>query len=152
MRYLPVVISMLVFAACSTAPPRPNEPPAASSAQALAPGAQKASVDSAVQFLLTAAATDFHTHGPSGPLSFRDVRIGHVLTSSGHAQYRMCGQYLQLQGGEKAGWMPFATIRTSDYEHVIGGSSAAYCQDSSFTLDDVGDLSSSLQSRFDSLR
>ena len=105
-----------------------------------------------VQFLLTAAATDFHTHRSAGPVRFRDVRIGHVLTPSGEKEYRLCGQFLPAQEADKAGWTPFATIKTSDYEQYVGAQAAGFCQDSSVIWDNVDDLSSSLQSRLDSLR
>jgi hypothetical protein len=47
---------------------------------------------------------------------------------------------------------PFVTIKTSGYEQYIGAQAAGFCQDSSVTRDQLGDLSSSLQSRLDSLR
>jgi hypothetical protein len=142
MRYLAVLFATLVLAACSTAPIKRSE----SQTDEL----QKASIDSVVQFLLTAAATDFHTHRPPDPVRFRDVRLGHVMTPSGEKQYRLCGQFLAAQEGGKAEWMPFATIKTSDYEQWIGAT--GFCQGSSIIWDNVGDLSSSLQSRLDSLR
>jgi hypothetical protein len=105
-----------------------------------------------VQFLLTAAATDFHTHRSPGPARFRDVRIGHVLTPSGEMEYRLCGQFLPTQDAGKVEWTPFATIKTSDYEQYVGAQAAGFCQDFSVIWDDVDDLSSSLQNRLDSLR
>lgn len=112
----------------------------------------KASIDPVVQFLLTAAATDFHTHRQSDPVRFRDVRIGHVMTPSGAEQYMLCGEFLPEQEGGKAEWMPFATIKTSGYEQWNGAQAAGFCQHSSVIWDKEGDLSSSLQSRLDSLR
>ena len=109
-------------------------------------------MDSVVQFLLTAAATDFHTHRPPDPLRFRDVRIGHLMTASGQGSYLLCGQFLAAQEGGKADWTPFVTIKTSGYEQWIGGQATGFCQGSSVEWDKVGDLSSSLQSRLDSLR
>lgn len=132
MRYLPILFATLILAACSTAP--------------------VTNIDSVVQFLLTAAASDFHVHGPSGPVRFRDVRVGHVMSPGAGIQYRLCGQFLQAQEEGKSRWMPFATIKTSGYEQWIGAQAAGWCQDSSVTWDKVGDLSSSLQNRLDSLR
>ncbi len=113
---------------------------------------EEGSMDSIVQFLINAAATDFHDHGPSGPLRFRDVRIGHVLTGDAENSYRLCDQFVQTQVGAKSQWTPFVTIKTSGYEQYIGSQAASFCQDSSFVWDTVDDLTSSLQSRFDSLR
>lgn len=152
MRYLAVLFATLVLGACSTSPVPRSESPAVSPTLVLTPEPQKASIDPVIQFLLTAAATDFHTHRPPDPVGFRDVRIGHVMTSSGEAQYMLCGQFLPAQQGGKAEWMPFATIKTSDYEQWIGAQAAAWCQGSSVIWDNAGDLSSSLQSRLDSLK
>jgi len=150
MRYLEILFATLAVAACGTAPVPRGESPAVSPTQVLAPELQKAPADSVVQFLLTAAATDFHTHRPPDPVRFRDVRIGHVMTPSGEEQYMLCGQFLPAQEGGKAEWIPFTTIKTSGYEQWIGAT--AFCQGSSVTWDKVGDLSSALQSRLDSLR
>ena len=152
MRYLAVLFATLILAACSTAPVTRSESQSVSPTKVPAPEPQKASLDSVVQFLLTAAATDFHTHRPPDPVSFRDVRIGHVTAPSGEEQYRLCGQFLPAQEGGKAEWTPFATIKTSGYEQLIGAQAAGFCQGSSVIWDKVGDLSSSLKSRLDSLR
>jgi hypothetical protein len=74
------------------------------------------------------------------------------MTPSGEEQYMLCGQFLPAQEAGKAEWTPFATIKTSGYEQWIGAQAARFCQDSSVIWDKVDDLSSSLQSRLDSLR
>lgn len=119
-RPLAILFATLGLAACGRAPVTRSGSVAASSTQGVAPASplhaeQRAPMDSVVQFLLTAAATDFHTHRPPDPVRFRDVRLGHVMFA-GRA-------------------------------HAAG-----YCQDSSIIWDEVGDLSSSLQSRLESLR
>jgi len=152
MRYLAILFTTLCLAACRTALVTRSESEAVRPGQVLAPELQQASLDSAVQFLLTAAATDFHTHRPPDPVRFRDVRIGHVMTPGGEEQYMLCGQFLPAQEGGKAEWTPFATIKTSGYEQWIGAQAAGFCQGSSVIWDKVGDLSVSLQSRLDSLR
>jgi len=151
-RYLVTLLTTLGLAACSTAPVTRSESQAVSPTQVVAPELQKASIDSVVQFLLTAAATDFRTHRPPDPVRFRDVRIGHVVTPSGKEQYMLCGQFLPAQEGGKVEWTPFATIKTSGYEQWIGARAARFCQGSSVKWDKAGDLSSSLQSRLASLR
>jgi len=105
-----------------------------------------------VQFLITAAATDFHTHGPTGALRFRDVRLGQVMNSKGEKQYLLCGQFVSAGNGSKAEWVPFATIKTSGYEQWIGGQAVSYCQGASVIWDKEADLSFELQKRLDSLR
>ena len=74
-------------------------------------------LQTAVQFLLGAAADDFHTHGSPRAALFRNVRIGHVVGSDGTRRYVLCG--LCSPAG-KADWTPFATIKTSGYEQWIG--------------------------------
>ena len=151
MRYFPVLFATLVLAGCSCAPVTRNESPALSPTQVPAPKVQKESLDPVVQFLLTSAATDFHTHRPPDPVGFRDVCIGRVITPSGE-QYMLCGQFLPAQKGEKGEWMPFVTIKTSGYEQWLGGQAESFCQRSSIIWNTEGDLSSLLQSRLDSLR
>jgi hypothetical protein len=152
MRNLAALFAILVLAACSSAPVKRDESQAVSPTQVLASELQKASMDSVIQFLLTAAATDFHTHRPPDPVRFREVRLGHVVTPSGEKQHMLCGQFLPAPEGGKAEWTPFATIKTSGYEQWIGAQAAGFCQGASIVWDKAGDLSSSLQSRLDSLR
>ena len=149
MRYLAALFATFFLAACSTAPVTRNETPTVSPTQVPTPAQPKASKDSAAQFLITSAAADFHTHSRSNSVRFRDVRFGHVMTSSGEEQYMLCGEY---QEGDKAEWIPFATIKTSGYEQWNGAQADGFCKRSSVIWDNQGDLSSSLQSRLDSLR
>jgi hypothetical protein len=138
MRYPAVLFITLVLAACGKAPV------SRSGAQAASPAV--------VQFLVTSAATDFHTHRPPDPVRFRDVRIGHVKTPTGEEQYLLCGQFLAGQATGNAEWTPFVTIKTSGYEQYIGAQAeASYCQRPSVVWDE-GDLATTLQSRLDSLR
>src|SRR2546423_1366982 len=105
MRYLTVLLAAVFVAACSAAPA------ARGGSQTVATAS-----DSIVEFLVTAAATDFHTHRPPDPARFRNVRIGHVMTPSRQEQYMLCGQFQAAQDEANAEWTPFATIKTSGYE------------------------------------
>src|SRR5213083_1881046 len=135
MRYFAILFTTLGLAACSTAPVTRSESQAVSPTQVLAPELQKPSIDSVVQFLLTAAATDFHTHRPPDPVRFRDVRIGHVMAPNGAKQYMLCGQFLPAQDRGKAEWTPFVTIKTSGYEQWVGAQAAGFCHRSSIMWD-----------------
>jgi len=148
MKYLLVVFVTLMFAACGTAPATQSNPPAVSPTAVNTTAPQQASIDPVVKFLLTSAASDFHDHGPKGPLHFRNVRVGHV-TTDGKESYRMCGEF--LREGDKAEWTPFSTIKTSGYEQYLGGGAATYCP-ATIIWDTQDDLSASLQSQLDSLR
>ena len=141
MRYPAILFAALLLAACSTAPVTHSESEV-----------PNASIDSVVQFLIASAATDFHTHRPPDPDRFRDVRVGHVVTPSGERQYMLCGEFLPAQEAGKAEWMPFATIKTSGYEQWVGAQAVGVCQRSSIVWAKVGDLSSVLQSKLNSLR
>ena len=103
------------------------------------------------EFLLNSAATDFNEHDPPYPAKFRNVRIGHVGDTAKSGAYRMCGEFLPPEGGEKAEWCSFATIKTSGYEQYIG-SSSTYCTDSKMVWDTADDLSSALKERLDSVK
>ncbi|HEX6368603.1 MAG TPA: hypothetical protein VF006_06715 [Longimicrobium sp.] len=139
MRFLVALLTTFVLVACGTAPAaRDRSHP------------RNVSLDPAVEFLLTSAATDFHTHRASYPARFRNVRSGYFVTVEGTRQYRLCGEFLPAQQGGEAEWTRFATITTDPYEQWLGGQTAPFC-DSSVTWH-RGDLSSLLQSRLDALR
>jgi hypothetical protein len=144
MQYPAILCATLALATCS-AHRGARSTRADSSAEAPARELQ-----TIVEFLLTAAATDFHAHPPSEALRFRDVRVARVVTASGTEQYMLCGQF--LPASDTGDWTPFSTIKTSDYEQWIGAQAAGVCQGSSVRWEKVGDLSSSLQSRLASLR
>ncbi|HTX98604.1 MAG TPA: hypothetical protein VMG09_01155 [Bacteroidota bacterium] len=113
---------------------------------------EKASVDSVVDFLLTSAVTDFHAHGPSGPLRFREVHVGHVMNPGAGKQYMLCGQFVVKGQEATSQWTPFVTIKTSGYEQYVGGHSADFCKDSTIVWENAGDVTSLLQRRFDAPR
>lgn len=141
-----LLLAALALAACGG----PRDERTDSRAGRADSGAENAVPDSVAEFLLAAAATDFHDHGPEGPLRVRDVRVGLRDAPEGEGRYVLCGEFRPAQ--EDGGWTPFATIRTSDYEQWIGAQSAGFCQDSTVVWDDGGDRSASLQGRLDSLR
>jgi len=151
MRYVTVLIISLVLASCNARQITRTEMHTVDPIQGSTAEQQKGSIDSVVQFLITSAASDFRIYGPS-PIGFRDVHIGHDMNSNKETRYILCGQFLRAQDGGKAEWVPFATIKTSGYEQYVGIQSSAFCQGSSFIWDIENDLSSTLQSRFDSLR
>src|SRR5262245_2115086 len=93
MRYPAILIITLGLAACSAPGATQREPQTVSPAQGRTP---ERAVDSVVEFLVAAAATDFHTHRPPDPVRFRDVRLGHH-GAGGNAQYLLCGQFLPSQ-------------------------------------------------------
>jgi hypothetical protein len=111
---------------------------------------RKASKDTPLEFLLTAAAADFHAQHPSHTTNFRKVHIGHVMTPGGEKRYTLCGQFLTARAEDKGEWAPFVTIKTSGYEQWLGEQAATFCKRPSI-LWEKGDLSPLLQTRFDSL-
>ena len=111
--------------------------------------ARNADADSALQYLIDSAASDFQAHNPH-PARFRRVRFGQRMNTDGTEQYVLCGEFLPAQSNGKTGWMRFATIKTSGYEQYIGGQGATFCQDSKIKWN-KDDLTPTLQSRYDSM-
>ena len=118
------------------------------SAQPIQPVAEKeVSLDSAVNFLLNAAAGDFQKNQLSLPVKFRNMKVGHIVKADGEKQYIMCGEFLPKDKEEKNEWISFATIRTMDYEQWIGNQSVTFCEDKSVKWEKGGDLASELINR-----
>ena len=138
MRHLLALATTSVLLACGSPPPPGDysEPQTASAA---------------VEFLITSAANDFRSQRSPQPVRFREVRSGYVVTPGGARQYRLCGEFLPANAGDKAGWIAFATIKTSPYEQWLGEQALTFCKHAPMTWDKE-DLSSRLLSRFNSLR
>jgi hypothetical protein len=152
MGYAAIVFAALAFAACGTAPAQRSEAQQEHRSTQTATPEEKAFLDSVTQFLLTSAANDFYSHGPTDPVRFRDVRLGHVMDFTGEEQYFLCGKFLPEQQDNRGEWTTFATVQTSGYEQWVGAQAENLCQRPSVVWYDMGDLSSSLQSQLDSLR
>ena len=149
LRYLVASLITLLFTACSTTPAPRGQVQPASPAQVSASDGQ---LDSIIQYLLAEAASDFRSHRPPSVARVRNVRIGHVPSADGAKQYMLCGEFLPGQGEGKVEWTPFATIKTSGYEQWLGAQAANRCQRSTVIWDSERDLSSSLQTRLDSMQ
>jgi len=139
MRYFAMLLVTVALAGCSTTPATRERSPL-----------PNATVNSPIEFLLTSCATDFQTHSPH-PARFRDVRTGYIMSPDGKRQDMLCGEFSPAGEGGKVEWVPFITIKTSGYEQMLGDSAASLCKRSSVVWEKE-DFSSSLQSRFDSLR
>ena len=150
MRHLVFLISTIVLIGCKTNSVPRSQAETSRPAQAPAQEQQKASTDTPLQFLLNAAASDFHSQHAPHTIQFRKVRAGHITTPDGQTQYLMCGQFLQAQPKDKSEWAPFVTIKTSGYEQYLGEQAASFCERPALVWDDR-DLSPLLQTRFDSL-
>jgi hypothetical protein len=103
-----------------------------------------------IDYLITAAASDFHAHPVANSVRFRNVHVGHVANGEGTNQYMLCGEFQPVEKKGGAGWTPFATIKTSRYEQWLGDQAATLCQRPSITWDGHEDLSPMLQRRIDS--
>lgn len=140
MRFIVASFSACVLLACSTPaahnlPQIPDEPR-----------------NSAVEYLLTSAATDIsHMQSLARPVRFREVRSGYIISSAMEKQYMLCGSFSPAQETGEARWIPFVTIKTSGYEQYLGAQAVGFCTRSSVTWE-KRDLSSALQSRFESIR
>ena len=152
MRYSVTLLATFLFVLCSMTPVARGQSQSAGPAQRPVSEGQKASTKPPVEFLIDSAASDFHAQRQPHPARFRHVRVGHVMTPEGTKQYRLCGEFLPVQEKGKAEWTPFVTIQTSGYEQYLGAQATSSCQSLTIIWDKEEDLSSSLQSRFDSMR
>jgi hypothetical protein len=147
MRSLAALCTACLLAGCGSEQTPRSQPQAANPAPA-----QQGFTDPTVHLLLAASAKDFHAHQPPYPARFRDVRAGHTAARDGTKQWLLRGQFLPKKGQAEPEWTSFVTIKTSDYEQLIGSQAEGYCKQPSITWDDREDLSASLQSQLDSLR
>lgn len=140
MRFSLASFSTCVLLACSTAP-----------AARIGSQIQEVPPSSTVEFLLTSAATDFsHMRALPPSVRFRDVRTGYIMTPEHGKQYRLCGSFSPALDG-KDGSTHFVTLQTSGYEQYLGAQALNECTRAGITWD-KGDLSSTLQSRLESIR
>jgi hypothetical protein len=143
MRTLAALCVACLLTGCGSEQSPRSQPQATS-----APPFQKASADPDVQFLLTASAKDFHDHQPPLPTRFRDVHAGLIPAPDGKQLCLLRGQFLPKQGE----WTPFATVKTSGYEQMLGFQAESYTKQPSITWDEREDLSLALKSQLDALR
>ena len=140
MRFIAASFSACVLLAC-TAPAARN-----------LPQIPEEPLNSAVEYLLSSAATDIsHMQSLARPVRFREVRSGYIMTSATEKEYMLCGSFSAAQGTGEARWIPFVTIKTSGYEQYLGAQAVGFCTRPAVRWD-KGDLSSALQSRFESTR
>ena len=148
-RYLVPSFLFLLLTACSTTLPDASPSPRESSSGQNHSGER---LDSVTQMLLGYAASDFRAHS-AAVAQVRNVRVGHVLTAKGQKQHLMCGEFLSAHSEGQREWTTFATIKTDPYEQWLGGQAESWCKHSKVNWEkNVGDLSSALRSRLDSLK
>jgi hypothetical protein len=152
MRLIPLLCSIALFAACNPRLVNRNESHTVGASQEVAARAGDVSVDSIAQLLVGYAATDFRTTGQPPTLRFRNVRIGHITGTNGELRYILCGEFTSNENGNEMQWTPFATIKTDPYEQWLGGHATTFCQESTLDESNTADLTSRLQSEFDSLQ
>lgn len=150
-RLLVVVFFTFVLVGCnSNADKKANTP--ADIPEAVVPVEERITIpDSITEFLLNSAATDFHSGQITKPIRFRDVKVGFLMLPNQDRQYVLCGQFLEQQKEEGDQWMPFATIKTSPYEHWVGIQAGTFCDDPELMVQKDTDLSSALNSKLEAL-
>ena len=154
MRSLLVLIAALAAFGCSPALVRPSEGSAAMPALPARSGTHDASRAHKMEFLLASAAADFQSHPPGGArLRFQNVRLGSLGTSEGTLRYMLCGSFSSDESRLSDGTTPFVTVDSpggpNGYQQLLGANSM--CTDPAATFDSTSDLTSALQSRFDSI-
>jgi hypothetical protein len=101
-------------------------------------------LENAVKYLLNSCASDFQKHHVSRPVKFRNMKIGYIMKADSTKQYMLCGEFLPEDKKEVEGWVPFATIRTMDFEQWIGDQSIPFCEDKNVVWEKAGNLSEKL--------
>ncbi len=150
MRITAMLLAALILAGCAGGPTeRDGLSPANHDTTESA--TRDAPPDSLAQFLLGAAAADFHEHRPPDPARFRSVRVGYVPTPEGDPRYFMCGQFTTEAQGDAAQWTAFVTIKTTPYEHWIGAFATEFVRNPAIVWYEAGDLSSALAQKLDAL-
>jgi hypothetical protein len=154
-RYLIVLIAALTIMACSPASVTHGKSTMMRPSALVSTNTHEASEAATMEFLLRSAAADFHAHPPAKTLHFYNVRLGYILTSDGQMKYMLCGEFFSthdIDHGERAFFMTIdAQGGPNGYDQFLGGQEISFCSKSSVTWSNAGDLSSTLQSRFDSL-
>jgi hypothetical protein len=77
-----------------------------------------------VEFLLASAQKEFKSSSSNRPTAIRNARIG-FLHEGPTGNYLLSGSFKSGHGAT-AKWTPFTTIKTSDYEHWLGGTAKAF--------------------------
>lgn len=154
MRSLVVLIAALAAFGCSSAVVRPSDGSAARPALPARSNTHDASSAAKMEFLLASAAADFQSHPPGGArLRFQNVHLGYLGTSAGTLRYMLCGTFSSDESRLSAETTPFVTVDSpggpNGYQQLLGANSM--CADPAATFDSTSDLSSALQSRFDSI-
>ncbi len=154
MRSLVALIAALAAVGCSPSVVRPGDVSAERPALPAQSNAHDASKAAKMEFLLASAAADFQLHPPGGArLRFQNVRLGYMGTSAGTPRYMLCGTFSSDESRLSAETTPFVTVDSpggpNGYQQLLGENSM--CADPAATFDSTSDLSSALQSRFDSI-
>jgi hypothetical protein len=154
MRYFKVLTAALTIMACSPATATNGEGTMLKSATPIGTNTHETSVAATKEFLLRSASADFHAHPPAKTLHFQNVRLGYVMTSEGKEKYMLCGEFLSNPDSGHGERSFFMTIDSpggpNGYDQLLGGKVIGLCDNPSVTWSSVGDLSPSLQRRFDS--
>jgi hypothetical protein len=149
MKTLPLLCAaFVIFFAGGFVLPSGSSATVASASPNPSPTPTPSDVEKVKDYLLTSAAKDFRDHQPPLPAKFRNVRLGHAGDTTKSGSWRLCGEFLPTEGGDKAEWTGFVTVKTSKYEQYIG-SQTSYCSDDKLVWD-TGDLSSELKAKLDS--
>ena len=152
MRCLLILTTTLTIVACSPAAVR-NDKSATTQLTALIQN--EASEAGTMEFLVRSAAADFRAQTPSRNLNFQNVRLGYLASPEGQIKYMLCGEFLKnldIQQNERGFFMTIDSPGgPNGYNQLLSGKAISTCDNPSVTWSGAGDLSSSLQSRFDSL-
>lgn len=106
--------------------------------------------DSTVQFLISSAAGDFRNYKQVTPVDFRKVKVGYLELTPGVKTFVLCSEFVAKE--KKDEWLPFATLKTSNYEQYMGNQALSFCEKATIVLTDETGLSAELKNKLEELR
>lgn len=103
----------LVIGAAQAAPPQPDA--------------------AVLAFLMDKATQEFSQPGPMQPRRIKTARLGHLHDAQGRDLDLLCGRFVPMDASGGKAEVPFATLKTGDYEQWLGGQAAGLCAQPTIT-------------------
>ena len=84
-------------------------------------------------FLMDKATQEFSQPGPMQPRRIKTARLGHLHDAQGRDVDLLCGRFVPKDTSGGKAEVPFATLKTGDYEQWLGGQAAGLCAQPTIT-------------------
>ncbi|WP_374430674.1 hypothetical protein [Ideonella dechloratans] len=84
-------------------------------------------------FLMDKATQEFSQPGPMHPKRIKTARLGHLHDAQGRDLDLLCGRFVPTDPSGGKAEVPFATLKTGDYEQWLGGQAVGLCSQPTIT-------------------